>query len=288
MKKLISTPEQTIENNDGFFIIGQSLKRLTLMRAAFKHLVSALVVLVFFVGMAPSFAKSNPYIESLDAWAETLERFVDEQGRIDFVSLSKEPQNLKKFVSAVAQVSPKTHPELFTTDEQVIAYHVNAYNALAMNNVIDRNLPKHLNSFFRKAAFFKFHTVVIGGKKTNLYDYENRVIRPLGEARVHFVLNCMVVDCPQLPMKVITPESLETDLQVASKEFFNREKHIQIDEQKKVVRLSAIMKFYTEDYVESGKKQDLIAYANQFREQSIPLDYKVKFLDYDWTINQSP
>ena len=288
MKKLLPTHQQAMDKNDGFLFAGQFLRRLTLRRAAFKHLASVLLALVVLVSLSPASAQNNPYVESLDAWAETLERFVDEQGRIDFVSLSKEPDDLKKFVDAVAQVSPKSHPDLFTTNEQIIAYHVNAYNALAMNNVIDRNLPKHLNSFFRKAAFFKFHTVVIGGKKTNLYDYENRVIRPLGEARVHFVLNCMVVDCPQLPMKVFTPESLETDLQVASKEFFNREKHVQIDEQKKVVLLSAIMKFYTEDYVESGKKQDLIAYANQFREQSIPLDYKVKFLDYDWTINQSP
>ena len=48
------------------------------------------------------------------------------------------------------------------------------------------------------------------------------------------------------------------------------------------------MKFYTKDYVASGKKQDLIAYVNQYREDAIPADYKVKFLKYDWTINQAP
>ena len=48
------------------------------------------------------------------------------------------------------------------------------------------------------------------------------------------------------------------------------------------------MKFYTKDYVESGKKQDLIAYVNQFRDEKIPEDYKVKFIKYDWTINQQP
>ena len=114
------------------------------------------------------------------------------------------------------------------------------------------------------------------------------MIRPLGEARVHYALNCMVIDCPRLPQKVFVAETLERDLQTAAEEFFNKPKHIEVDESKMRVYLSGIMKFYTKDYVPSGKKQDLIAYVNQFREQQIPESYKVKFLDYDWTINQSP
>jgi len=31
-----------------------------------------------------------------------------------------------------------------------------------------------------------------------------------------------------------------------------------------------------------------VAYVNQYRNTAIPADYRVKFLDYDWTINQSP
>ena len=46
------------------------------------------------------------------------------------------------------------------------------------------------------------------------------------------------------------------------------------------------MKFYTKDYVASGKKQDLLEYVNQFREVNVPNNYKVKFIKYDWTINQ--
>ncbi len=230
----------------------------------------------------------NLYQKHLSDWAQTLERFVDDQGRTNFIELEKDTSQLQKFVDAVAKVSPKTHPEFFPSEAHVIAYHINTYNALAMKGIIERGIPKHLNTLWKRASFFKFRSIVIGGKKTNLYDYENKVIRPIGEARVHFALNCMVVDCPRLPKTVFTPETLEQDLQAASVEFFNKPKHIEINTESKKVHLSGIMKFYTKDYVESGKKQDLIGYVNQFRSDEIPSDYRVSFLDYDWTINQAP
>lgn len=258
----------------------------------FKSIVvlKAITLFIMLSIMKSAFAdvNNNLYIDELTNWQMTLDRFVDEQGRTDFVSLEKDLSDLDKFVKAVGQVSPKSNPELFPTSEHVIAYHINTYNALAMRGVIERGIPKHFNSFFKRASFFKFRSVFIGGKKTNLYDYENKVIRPLNDARVHFALNCMVVDCPRLPKKIFTAETLEQDLQAASVEFFNKPKHINISVEKKTVYLSGIMKFYTKDYVTSGKKQDLVAYVNQFREDKIPLEYKVKFLDYDWTINQTP
>lgn len=258
------------------------------MKLRIKTSLIPFVVVISLLHSMFGFAQSNPYQETLADWAKTLEHYVDEQGRTNFLGLAGDTSQLQRFVDAIGEVSPSSHPELFDTREKELAFHINAYNALAMKGVIERDIPKHLNSLIRRASFFKFRSVLIGGKKTNLYDYENKVIRPLGEARVHYVLNCMVVDCPRLPKKVFVPETLEQDLQVAAKEFFNKPKHIEIDESKMRVYLSGIMKFYTKDYVASGKKQDLIAYVNQFREQPIPETYKVKFLDYDWTINQSP
>lgn len=231
---------------------------------------------------------NNPYIEALPIWQETLMQFVDDQGRIDFQSLAKQPDNLQKFIRMIEEISPQSHPVLFPEQADVLAYHINAYNALAMWGVLERDIPDNFSSLLKRASFFKFRKITIGGKKTNLYDYENKVIRPLGEARLHFALNCMVRDCPRLPKKVFTAESLEQDLQVASEEFFSKEKHIRIDHETKKLHLSGIMKFYTKDYVSSGKKQDLVAYVNQFRAEKISENYKVKFIKYDWTINQRP
>jgi hypothetical protein len=233
-------------------------------------------------------ANANPYERRLNDWATTLIRFVDHQGRTDFKALAKDMAQLNRFVEAIAKVSPASHPMLFPAKADRLAYHINAYNALAMKGVIDRGIPENLSSLWKRASFFRFRSVVIGGEKTNLYDYENNVIRSLGEPRVHFALNCMVVDCPRLPIKVMTAASVDSDLQTAAVEFFSKAKHIVISPNRKTVYLSEIMKFYTQDYVASGDKQDLLAYVNQYRNDAVPSDYRVKFLDYNWTINQAP
>jgi hypothetical protein len=39
---------------------------------------------------------------------------------------------------------------------------------------------------------FYLRTFTVGRKSISLYKFENDLIRPLGEERVHFALNCMV------------------------------------------------------------------------------------------------
>lgn len=230
----------------------------------------------------------NPYLDSLSNWQNVLINYVDEEGRTDFQGVANNPADLDAFIMAIGKVSPATHKELFTTRKQILAYHMNSYNALAMHGVIERGIPKGFSSFFKRASFFRYRKVIIGGKKTNLYHYENRVIRPLDEPRTHFALNCMVRDCPRLPKQVFTEENLEEMLQSLSIEFLNSEKHVEVDLTNKTVWVSAILDFYTKDFVRSGKANDLIYYINLFRIEEIPADYQVKFMEYDWTVNISP
>lgn len=233
-------------------------------------------------------SKVNPYIEALPYWQAVLDKFVDEQGRTDFLALAKNSTDLEQFLNVIEAVSPQSHPRFFSNNDAVLAYHANAYNALAMWGVIERDIPKNFSSLIKRASFFKFRSVIIGGKKTSLYDYENKVIRPLGEARMHFVLNCMVRDCPRLPQEVFKAETMQQDLQTAAIEFFTTQKNARADNEKSQLHLSSILKFYTKDYVASGKKQDLVAYVNSFLDTPIPLHYRVKFIKYDWTVNQQP
>ncbi len=228
------------------------------------------------------------YQQALENWTELLGTHVDEQGRTDFIAVAAEPQKLRGLVALIESVSPASLPQLFPSAEDVLAYHINAYNILAMYGVIDEGIPQGFNSFFKRAGFFKFRSVVIGGNKTSLYDYENKVIRPLGEPRVHFALNCMVRGCPRLPQQAFRAETMEAQLDTAAKEFFSKDKHVRIDKEKETVYLSSIMDFYTEDFVPSGKARDLASYVNPYRQEPLPTSYRIKFIDYDWTINQQP
>jgi len=239
----------------------------------------------------PGAARSAPdadYAAAISDWQRVLTTYVDEQGRTDFVALAADPGPLENYVQTVSRYGPSTNPEAFAERAAVFAYHINTYNALAMHGVIDEGIPEDFDSFFRRAGFFRFRGVLIDGDETNLYDYENKVIRPLDDPRAHFALNCMVRDCPRLPQTVFTPELLDAQLNQATREFINSRKYVLIDHDKRQIRVSAIFDFYTRDFVASGKARDLPDYINRYRDEPLPDDYKLKFMKYDWTINQRP
>lgn len=228
------------------------------------------------------------YKQATQDWEYVLANYVDEEGRTNFKALSDDIAPLENVVSFIGFASPAATPELFSSPEEVMSYHINSYNALAMFGVIEKGIPDGFTSFFSRAAFFKFRDVVIGGKVTNLYDYENDVIRPLNEPRAHFALNCMVKDCPRLPKTPFYPESLNETLEQLTHEFFNKQKHFYLDDKRERAYVSEILDFYTEDFVASGRAKDLPQYINQYIEQSIPSNYKLRFIDYDWRINAQP
>jgi hypothetical protein len=228
------------------------------------------------------------YAAALNDWQQVLSTYVDAEGRIDFIALADNTAKLQNYVTLVAAYGPSSNPAEFATRESVLAYHINTYNALAMHGVISEGIPEGFDSFFKRAGFFRFRGVTIDGQPSNLYDYENKVIRPLNDPRIHFALNCMVRDCPRLPQTAFTADRVNAQLDQATREFSNSSKYVQVDHEKKQVKVSAIFDFYTKDFVPSGKTRDLPDYINRYRSEPLPQGYKVRYMKYDWTINQQP
>src|SRR6185503_21342954 len=136
---------------------------------------------------------------------------------------------------------------------------------LAMYNVVRDGAPFHLPS--DKVRFFYGDKLLVGGQRISLYAFENDVIRPLGEPRIHFALNCMVRSCPRLPQKAFSADELEAQLEAAAREFFNDARNVRVDAAARAVWLSAILDFYTEDFAPAGKRESLIAYVNRYRDE---------------------
>ncbi len=230
-------------------------------------------------------AAADPVAEH---WAPVLQHFVDVEGRIDFDGVAANREHLDAFVAWLAQTSPSADPADFESLESKLAFHINAYNALALYGVLAKGMPADFSTIFKRLGFFKLQRFELGGRQISLYDYENKIIRPLGEPRVHFVLNCMVRACPRLPRTPFVAEHLDAQLQAAAREFFDKEIHIRIDDDKRVVLLSEILDFYTEDFVRPARREKLIEYVNLFRAKPIPQNYRVQYIPYNWTLNQQP
>jgi len=136
----------------------------------------------------------------------------------------------------------------------------------------------------RKFTFFYLRTFTVGGRSISLYNFENDVIRPLGEQRVHFALNCMVVSCPRLPRTAFSANMLDRQLDAAARAFIGEDRNVRADAAKREIWLSAIFDFYTKDFL--AHAPSLVAYVNRYRVGKLPPDLTVRFLDYDWTVNE--
>jgi Protein of unknown function, DUF547 len=219
-------------------------------------------------------------------WEAVLRSYVDAQGRVDFDGIRADPAALRNVVDAIAVVAPFNNPDLFPTEPARIAYWINAYNALSMWGVVQWGVPQRFDLIDRWRFFIRTKRPV-AGHAISLDALETDVIRPIGEERVHFALNCMVRDCPRLPREPFRPERLEVQLTAAAREFCTEGRTVRPDPVHETVWLSAIFHFYTGDFVPK-KAPNLISYVNRWRVSPLPQDWQVRFLDYDWTINRQP
>ena len=250
---------------------------------------TAFLASLLFAGCAsvprPAVTATAPTPPPYEAWARVLEKHVDDQGRVNFAGVARDRADLDRFVAYVYDNGPNNRRELFPTPLHVLAFHINAYNALAMHKVIATGIPE-TNAGLRKVGFFYLGKVQVGGEPISLYDYENKVIRTLGDPRIHVALNCMSVSCPHLPREVFTAEKLEMQLDREAKKFFNEARNVQVDDAAKKFSVSEILDFYTQDFL--AKAPSLVAYVNRYRDVKVPEDYAVGFIAYDWTINRQP
>lgn len=213
------------------------------------------------------------------AWARVLREHVLDDGRIDFVALRRDPGDLDAYVAWLAENGPVATPARFPTRAAKLAYYINAYNAVAMHRVVTSERRPE-----QRIRFFLLDGFVIDGSRTSLYALENRVIRPLGDPRVHFALNCMVRGCPRLPREPFDPARLDVQLERETRRFLSEPRNVQLDPPVRVVHVNEILRYYHDDFL--AQAPSLLAYLNRYRPEPIPLEYRVRFIPYDWTLNQ--
>ncbi|MEM7404701.1 MAG: DUF547 domain-containing protein [Pseudomonadota bacterium] len=219
------------------------------------------------------------------AWARVLAQFVDAEGRVDFAGLNRAPADLDRYLEGVAEISPMSHPDRFADTQAVLAYHLNTYNALAMRAILNEDIPETLGGL-TKYWFFGLKEHPLGGDSMTLHAYENDIIRKLGDPRVHFALNCMSVGCPRLPRTPFAAANLEQQLLAETRRFMAETRNVRVDHEERVVWLSEIFDFFPEDFLSVAPS--LLAYVNRYRDEPVPENYDVRFVDYDWTVNRQP
>ena len=248
-----------------------------------KTLLLALISVAFTSGCAhrhylPLAINTPPTVTSpIESYARILRTYVSDEGDVNFTALRDDRPDLDNFVSYIAHTNPDVSPKLYNDRETRLAFYINAYNALCMYNVIYSGvIPKNRIRFFISQQF------KIDGKFMSLLNFENDIIRKFDEPRIHFAINCMSRSCPRLRNRPFLKNILDAQLHDATVEFLNDPRHTKIDHVNQTVYYSRILKWFKKDFL--SVSPTLTQYVNQYRQDNIPEDYKVKFLNYDWTL----
>lgn len=222
-----------------------------------------------------------PDTPPIGAWARVLERFVDEGGRVDFAGINQSVFDLDRYVAWIYAVGPNNRPRLFPTRADKLAYHINAYNALAMWNILQAGIPDRLGAVGRFSFFWR-DRIEVGGERMSLYRYENDVIRSFDEPRIHFALNCMTLGCPHLPREPFRAERLAAQLGRETRQFFAEGRNLRVNHDERTVYVSQILDWFEEDFL--AHAPSLHAYINRYAPVTVPEDYALAFIPYNWTL----
>ncbi|MGH7337388.1 MAG: DUF547 domain-containing protein [Myxococcota bacterium] len=254
----------------------------------------ATVTATMLLALAPTAATATTFSHA--DWSGTLERFVDDQGRVDYAGLARDRALLDRYLESLERTSPDTSAALFPSRADQLAFWLNAYNAVVFARVLDRGAetPSVWGDGFLGIGFFTADRARLGGRLLSLKELEDDIVRErFRDPRVHAALNCASISCPRLPRRAFEGATLEVDLDAAMRELVSDPRHCRIDRTARTVWLSKIFDWFEKDFTAFEKERGtpsptVVDYVNRYRtpEQKIPRGLRVRFLEYDKRLNR--
>jgi len=263
---------------------------MTTVSLRFRLVLSILCAIV--VGSMSISARAADF--SYDDWNVVLEKYVDDNGLVDYLGLAADRQALDRFVRQIETTGPKSDPDVFPTREDRLAYYINAYNAHVFSGVLDLGPDAKTVWGFTGMGlgFFVRMKVIVDGETMSLKSLEDDLIREgFKDPRIHAALNCASVGCPKLPAAAFLPERLDEQLDAEMTKFVREERNCKIDTAVGTATLSKIFDWFRgdfEDYETAHGGGGLREYINRYRpaDSQLSADLKLEFSKYDKRLNR--
>ncbi|HLO43065.1 MAG TPA: DUF547 domain-containing protein [Leadbetterella sp.] len=227
---------------------------------------------------------SNAAPISHEIFNTLLKKYVSDKGVVNYGGFKKEQKELKKYLDLISDNAPAKN----WSEDEKLAYWINAYNAFTIQLILD-NSGQDLTSIKDIGSKIKIPFVntpwdvkfiEIGGKKMDLNNIEHGIIRKqFNEPRIHFALVCAAKSCPPLRNEAFTADKLEGQLSNQAEKFINDSSKNKIS--KSEVTISKIFDWYGMDF----KPTPIIEVLNKYSKTKIDSKAKVKYADYDWSLN---
>lgn len=240
------------------------------------------------------------------AWSALLKHHVvvidgGKASKARYAGFARDRATLKAYLDTLSQVSPQDYAGW--NKAQRLAFLINAYNAYTVEKVLTRYPDlasiRDFGSFIGNPWKERFFTLL--GKPQSLDGIEHETIRVPGafdDPRIHFAVNCASIGCPMLREEAYTATRLDGQLDEQALRFLSDRSRNRYSPASGKLEVSGIFDWYRKDFSRGWKgfgsvAQFLAGYADKLadapeqqhaiREQKLGL----KFLDYDWRLNDA-
>ncbi|MCL2923912.1 MAG: DUF547 domain-containing protein [Trichodesmium sp. MAG_R04] len=226
-----------------------------------------------------------------------LKDYVNSRGLVDYKKLKENRQQLDEFNYTIGAVSLSNYNSW--KDSEKIAFLINAYNSFTLESIIDNYPTKSIRNIIGVWKIRKFN---VASKKITLDHIEHQILRKeFNQPGIHVALVCAAISCPPLRQEAYTGRQLEEQLNDQAKKFLGNSQSFRIDSQNKTIYLSSIFKWFGKDFEENyGQTENIeglnktetaiVNYARKYVNSNAQKflekgGYKVKYSDYDWSLN---
>jgi len=209
----------------------------------------------------------------------------NQAGHVDYAGFKSEETRLDAYLEGLARIDPDS-----LVREERFAFYINAYNAWTIKLILS-GYPgvtsiKKLGSLFKSP--WKKKIVRIDGRLTTLDHIEHDILRPeFKDPRIHFAVNCASRGCPPLYQEPFVGSQLNRQLNEVTRRFINSSEYSRLEGN--TLYVSSIFKWFSEDF-----NEDIIGFFQKHASGKLKSDIntrksslKIKYLDYDWSLNGS-
>lgn len=196
--------------------------------------------------------------------------------QVDYAAI-RHNGSLEKAYRALAAFDPGR----LANREEKLAFYINAYNILALKMVADHwpiDSIKDAGSLF--SPVWNKPAGTLGGHTVTLGEVEHKILRTMGEPRIHLAIVCASVSCPDLRDEPYAASKLNMQLDEQTRRFLdNTGKGLRIEDQ--TIRVSKIFDWFEDDFEVYGGVPAFI----KRHKAGLP-DLKIDAnMPYDWAVN---
>lgn len=231
----------------------------------------------------------------------------DDSTHLDYIGISNS-EEFRRYVN-LAQDLQRVNIFELSADEK-LAFFLNLHNAMVIHAVIRIGHP---SGAIDRRSFYSDFLYVVGGHTYSINSIKNGILRgnkrapytfvkPFGSADtrselafqkvnplIHFGLCNGTKSSP--PVRFFTPQSVESELRCATREFFLKD-GLEVDLAKRTVYLTRILKWFDADF---GQEKEILKWILNYLEATKAgllshllgdgAPFNIVYQDYDWSVN---